>query len=126
MSQLPFLGLGGELEVFFLPFSFIAAGGANQDQQTVKASPGVIHGFTLHNVSAAMRYVKIYDKASPTSADTPKLRFPLAPNGGGVARPPSYGIAFATAIGIRITTGVADNDTGTCTSGDVVVNIEFK
>lgn len=107
-------------------FSFIAAGGANQDQQAVKATPGQLYGMTLHNGAAAIRYVKIYDKAAPTSADTPKLRFILAASGGGVAREFTLGIPFATAIGIRITVGAADNDVAAATANDVFVNLEYK
>lgn len=106
--------------------SYVAAGSGNQDQHIIKASSGLVYGFTLHNVAATLRYVKVYDHASPTSAQTPKLRYPLAPNGGGVARAYGFGMLFSTAIAIRITTGAADNDTGTCTPNDVFTNFEFK
>lgn len=106
--------------------SYIAAASANQDQHTVKGTPGQLYGMTLHNGSAAIRYVKVYDKAAPTAADTPKLRFILAANGGGIAREFSLGIAFATAIGIRITVGFADADVAAATAGDVITNFDFK
>lgn len=105
---------------------YIASASGNQDQHTVKGTAGTLWGISLHNIAAAMRFVKIYDVALPISSDVPKLTFALAPNGGGVARPFLFGIPFATAIGIRITTGVADNDTGTVTATDVICNFDYK
>lgn len=106
--------------------SYIAAASANQDQHVVKASAGQLYGLTLHNGSAAIRYVKVYNVAAPTSADTPKMRFILAANGGGVAREFTLGIPFTTAIAIRITAGFADNDVAAATAGDVITNFEYK
>lgn len=106
--------------------SYIAAAAANQDQHVVKGTPGQLYGLVLSNPSAAIRYVKVYDHAAPTSAQTPKLRFPLAANGGGVAREFSLGIPFAVAISIRITVGFADNDVAAATAGDVITNFEYK
>lgn len=105
--------------------SYIAAASGNQDQHVVKGSPGQLYGLTLHNGSAAIRYVKVYDKLAPTSADTPKLRYILAANGGGLAREYSLGIPFATGIAIRITVGFADNDVAAATAGDVITNFDY-
>lgn len=106
-------------------FHFIAAAGSNQDQQQVKASAGQIYGYQLFNTTAsALRYVKIYNKAAPTSSDTP-IKTILVPPSGGANLALPVGIACGTAIGIRITTGYADNDTGAVTAGDVIVNLDY-
>lgn len=110
-------------------FSYIAAGSANQDQQTVKASPGTLYGVQASNLAAALRYLKIYNKALPTSADTPAFRCMLsasATNPAPFILPiPDFGVAFGTALGIRITTGEADNDANAATAGDVIVNLVY-
>jgi hypothetical protein len=109
-------------------FSYIAAASSNQDQQAVKSSAGQVYGLSIFNVAAAVRYVKIYNVAAPTSASTPVMRIMVPTNigGAGVVREFSLGVAFGTAIAIRITTGQADNDANAATAGDVVVNIEYK
>jgi hypothetical protein len=38
----------------------------------------------------------------------------------------SHGVAFSAAICVAATTGLADNDTGAPSAGDVVVNIFYK
>ncbi len=48
------------------------------------------------------------------------------PAGGGISIPASQGIAFDTGIMFRITTGIADNDTGAATANDVLVNVDYK
>jgi hypothetical protein len=69
--------------------------------------------------------VKLYNASAPTSASTPVLRIYLPPTGGANLSLPD-GIAFGTAIGIRITTGSPDNDTGACSTGDVLANLFYK
>lgn len=110
-------------------YSYIAAASANQDQQTVKAIPATLYSVQASNLAAALRYLKIYNKALPTSADTPVFRCML-PASATAPTPfiipiPGFGVAFATALGFRITTGEADNDANAATAGDVVVNLVF-
>ena len=53
----------------------------------IKATPGEVAGWHLGNQAAAVRYVKLYDKATaPTSGDTPKLLKRLAGNASGSPR----------------------------------------
>jgi hypothetical protein len=112
------------------PYHYIAAASANQDSQSVKGSAGTLYTIALGNVNAAVRFVKLYDKATaPTSGDTPVLTLivPGATTGAGSNVPiPACGIAFASGIGFRITTAISDGDTGAATSGDVTVNVIFK
>jgi hypothetical protein len=110
------------------PYMYLAAASANQDSQSVKGSAGQLYGYDLFNANAAIRYVKIYDKATaPTSADTPKMVIMVPGNtaGAGAVKDLSSGVAFASGIGIRITTGQPNADTGAVTAGDVVVNLQY-
>lgn len=92
----------------------------------VKAAPGQVGGWYLSNNAGSVRYVKLYDKATaPTSADTPKLTV-LVPANGAANLLAVCGIDFAAGIGVRVTTGVADNDTGAPSANDVVVNLFYK
>jgi hypothetical protein len=110
------------------PYSYIAAASANQDSQNITTAASQLYGVCLYNNVASARYVKIYDKATgPTSGDTPKLRFILnGTQGAGSCRDFTNGVAFANGIAIRITTGIADSDTGAATANDVIVNAEYK
>jgi hypothetical protein len=108
------------------PYSYIAAGSSNQDSQVVKNAAGQLYGYQLFNTTSSDRYVKIYDKATgPTSADTPKKRIYVPAKGGANMPTVGAGVAFASGIGIRITTGPADSDTGAAATNDVLVNLDY-
>jgi hypothetical protein len=107
-------------------YSVISSGAANQDAASVKGSAGQLYGYSLFNTTSSARYVKLYNKASaPTSSDTPVVRIYLPPTGG-ANRDYAHAMAFGTGLAIRITTGSADNDTGACSTGDVLANLEYK
>lgn len=94
----------------------------------VKASPGRLYGYYIANASAALRYVKVYDKATaPTGSDTPVLTLPI-PIGGAlsVMLPGDRDEVFSAGISIRASTGIADNDTGAPSSNDVIVNLFYR
>lgn len=92
---------------------------ANQDQTQVKASAGTLYQVSGANVASSARYLKIYNVAAPTSASTPRKVHYLPPNQAFVFDYPQ-GLAFATAIGFRITTGSANNDANAATAGDIL------
>lgn len=104
-------------------YAYLASGAANQDAATVKGSPGQIRSWQIYNTTTTARWVKLYNKTGPTSADTPIKRLFVPPNGGNNATF-RRGLQFSAALSHRVTTGVADNDTGACASNDVVVNID--
>lgn len=94
--------------------------------QVIKASPGQIYGWHLFNSHATdLVYVKFYDMSgTPDDMDTPILTVPLGAKGG-TGFPWTKGLAFASGIGIRASTGIADNDTGAPGTNQVIVNIGF-
>ena len=106
------------------PYHYVSAGSANQDAQQVKGSAGQVYSISASNGSASTRYLKLYNVAAPTSASTPIGSY-ILPAGGGNNVPLPMPLACSTAIGIRVTTGLADNDTGAASAGDVSVNIGY-
>lgn len=101
--------------------------GASTNATSAKASAGIVGGWFLYNANAAVRYLKIYNKASaPTvGSDTPVLTIPIPP-GAGANVEWANGINFATGIAYATTTGVADNDTGGVAANEVIVNLLYK
>ena len=91
----------------------------------VKASAGGIFDLTVSNANAAIRYLKLYNKATaPTSADTPVRTYMLPPSST-VVIPVTDGINFTAGISLRASTGVADNDNTAPAANDVIVNIGY-
>ena len=98
---------------------------------SAKGSAGQVYTIIAHNINAAARFLKLYNKATaPTvGTDTPVMTLPIPGNTAGagfVIDTGGMGIAFATGIGYGITTGVADNDTGAPAANEVVVNVFYK
>lgn len=107
-------------------YSLLAAG-STQDA-SITATETILHAIVAVNINASVRYLKLYDKASaPTSSDTPALRLPLT--GGATGIPiviPNLNADFTLGLGLRITTGIADNDTGAPTASQTLVNLLYK
>lgn len=94
--------------------------------QVAKASAGQVYGYTLTNRSAGERFVKFYDKATAaTSADTP-VETVVLPPGTSVVYTSLYGVAYANGVGVRASTGLADNDNTAPSTNDVVVGVRYK
>src|SRR3989344_1428993 len=92
----------------------------------IKSSAGQIYGWVLFNDSAAVRYVKLYNKSSSPSvgSDTPFMTIPL-PAGGGANVNFTSGITLSNGIGIGATTGITDLNTSSPAAYDVIVNIIY-
>ena len=88
------------------PYSYLAAGSANQDSRVVKAGAGSVYSITGVSAIADLRYLKLYNKATaPTSADTPVLRLPIPANSF-FSFPVLLGMLFSAGISFRIATGL--------------------
>jgi len=100
--------------------------GSSVDSINVKATPGNVHGWFLSNQNAAVRYVKLYDKATaPTvGTDTPVMTIAI-PGGASANVDFTKGIAFTLGIGFGITTAVADNSTASVAANEIVVNLLY-
>jgi hypothetical protein len=103
---------------------------ASTNATSTKASAGQVYGIVATNINAAVRYLKLYNKASaPTvGTDTPVATFAIPGNtaGAGLALNFPQGLAFATGIAWALTTGSADADTAAVAASDLIVHITYK
>lgn len=104
--------------------------GASTNAAVVKNGAGQLYGWVISNSNASARFLKIYNKAtSPTvGTDTPIMTIPIPGNTSWVTGHVEFamGIPFSTGIGLAITSGVADSDTGAISANEVVVHIVYK
>jgi hypothetical protein len=102
---------------------FILNSAATTNDTLVLTGTSGLQAFHAFNNGASVAYVKLYNKATaPASTDVPAMVIPIP--AGGVSPPltPGFsGFRFALGLGLRITTGVADNDTGAVAAGQVKV-----
>ncbi len=98
---------------------------ATTNATAIKTSAGVLGALIAMNLSAATKYVKLYNKASaPTvGTDVPVYVFPIP--AGGMLQLTDLKTRFTTGIALAITGGIADTDTTAVAANDVVVNWEY-
>lgn len=113
------------------PYKLISA--ATTNSTLVKGAPiGELRlmGLQASNVNAAVRYLKIYDKATAPTVGTDTPVKTIALTGGAVGNVIDInfndGIVFGLGIGIGLTTGVADSDTAAVAANEIVVNLDYK
>lgn len=103
---------------------------AASDNATVINSPGLkISSIYAFNVGASAYYMKLYDKSTtPTASDTPfmTINIPAVGTIGSYIYLDLNDYVVTNGLGVRITTGYADNDTGATTAGNAFVNINYK
>jgi hypothetical protein len=104
---------------------------ASTNATSAKASAGQVYGWYLSNVNAAVRYLKLYNKASaPTvGTDTPVMTIAIpggSTAGAGANVEFTNGIAFGTGIAYALTTGAADSDTAAVAASEIIVNLLYK
>ena len=92
---------------------------ASTNATSVKASAGNLYHVTVGNVSAGIKFLKLYDKASaPTvGTDTPIVTIPIPI--GGFSEAYDFPIPFAVGIAYAITGAIADSDTTAVAANDV-------
>ncbi len=110
------------------PSKLISASGTNSTLQVPK--PCCLKGIQVFNINAAVRYLKLYDVATaPTIGTTIPVKVITiagATTGAGAVIPLGDGVDFQNGLGVGLTTGVADNDTGSVAAGDIVVNFDCR
>lgn len=85
-----------------------------------------LFGWTITNSAAAIRYVKIYNKATAAaSTDTPVFTIGV-PTLSTVEFYPSGGVNLSAGLSVRCVTEAADNGTTSATSGEVLAHILYK
>jgi hypothetical protein len=113
---------------------YICTGATNQDATQIKGSAGNLYGGSVYNLNSTPVYFKLYNTASPTSGSTPVLSIMVPANstpanGAGVHLASVLGgvpLSFSSAIGFRVTGGIADNDTTTVTTQTVLANYVYN
>lgn len=115
------VGSDGVAQDNWTPFRLISA--ASTNATNVKASAGALGFIWAVNLNAAVRYLKLYNKASsPTvGTDTPiaTLPIPASTTGAGFMLPIPGGVAFTTGVSYALTTGYADADTAAVAAGEI-------
>jgi hypothetical protein len=102
----------------------VAAGSTNAT--VVKASAGQVYGIQVNNVNAAVRYLKLYNKATAPSVGTDVPVKTLAIPAASVQQfhwP--AGIAFAAGISFATTTEATDGGTTGISASESVINIDY-
>ena len=117
------VGSDGVAQDNWTPFRLVSASGTNATN--VKSAPGAVGFIWAVNLNAAVRFLKLYNKASaPTvGTDTPiaTLPIPASATGAGFSLAIPNGVAFTTGISYAVTTGYADADTGAVAVGEIFV-----
>jgi hypothetical protein len=116
-------GIDGVAQDGWTPARLISA--ASTNATSVKASAGQLGFIFAVNLNAAVRYLKLYNKASaPTvGTDTPiaTLPIPASTTGAGFVLPIPGGVNFSTGIAYAVTTGVADSDTAAVAANEILL-----
>jgi len=93
----------------------------------VKSSPGNIYSIQGQNINAAIRYLKVYNKATAADEnDTPVFTLVLPASSVLLNMQFPVGVYFSAGISIRCTTALADNSTAAPTANQTIVNITYK
>ena len=99
---------------------------ASVNATAVKASAGTINDIVLSNVSATVKFFKLYNKTTaPISTDTPIRVIALQPNSTITVGCGTFGIRLTTGIAYQITGGIANNDTTAIGANEVIVGISY-
>ena len=109
------------------PYKLISTASTNAN--VIKNTGGNLYSIIAIGLTSTVRYLKLYNKSTTPSVgtDVPIMTIPIPANtqGAGISIPFSMGINFSNGIGIAITSGSADNDTGVIGAGDVIVNFSY-
>ena len=92
---------------------------ASTNATSVKASAGNLYHITASNTSAAVKYLKFYDKASAPVVGTDTPIFTLGVPVGGFSEAYDFPISFTLGIAYAITGAVADSDTTAVAVNDI-------
>lgn len=108
------------------PFRLIGA--ATTNATVVKASAGVLGMVCVSNLNAAVRYLKIYDKATAPNPAVDVAKIVVAIPTGSVPvnlAIPDEGITFAAGISFALVTGILDNDNTAVAASEQMVNLGY-
>jgi hypothetical protein len=106
----------------------ISTSGTNSALVTSNTGSGIrVHGYYISNTNTSTRFVKLYDGFSAPTVGTSTPVMTLAIPGSGAANVGfTYGPTFLNGLGIGITTGSADSDTGSVAASEVIVHLFYE
>lgn len=95
---------------------------------TVKSSSGVLWSIIASNTNAAVRYLKLYNKASApvVATDIPAMVIALAPGVPTNIQGGATGIRFSTGIAAAITVNAADTDNTAVAAAEIKVATTYS
>lgn len=107
-------------------FRKLAAAGTNLT--SVVAGRARLHSLSLQGTTAAIKYVKIYDKATApvVATDVPKYTFAVPASGQMINPEFGFGIPFDNGIAIAMTGAIGDTDTTALVANDVIMNMGYR
>lgn len=110
------------------PFKLISEASTNSNNIS-NAPDTKLYLVSAIGLTSTVRYLKIYDKATApiVGTDVPLLTIPVPANtqGAGIVIPFTTPVNLGDGLGIAITSGSADNNTGAVGAGDVIVNLTY-
>ncbi len=105
---------------------------ASNNSTNIKASAGQVYSITAVNVTASLKYIRLYNLSSaPTCTSSTGIVF-YSPIPGSTTNPVpltvpvAVGSAFSAGIGFCITGGAGVTDNTSTAAGDVILNYAFK
>ena len=101
---------------------------ANTNNATVvKAGPGLLYGFSVNNINAAVRYLKFYDKAStPAPATDAEALVVAVPTVSSQTVMFPVPLEFGVGISWALVTGIAANDNTAVAAAEHVVTVFYR
>lgn len=100
---------------------------ASTNATSVKTSAGTVYSIVASNINAAIRYLKLYNKASAPTVGTDVPVLTMAIPATGVLNLPlgALGKRFSTGIAFAITAAAADSDTTAVAANEIKVSIDY-
>lgn len=100
---------------------------ATTNATSLKATPGQIGGWYIFNNAAAVRYVKLYNKASAPTVGTDVPVWVIGVPAGGAANMEfTNGLQFPVGIAYATTTGITDADATAVALSDLSISLAWK
>jgi hypothetical protein len=101
---------------------------ASTNATSIKASAGTVYGIVATNNNAAVRYLKIYNKASApvVGTDVPVLTLHLPTVNNANVPIGANGLRFSNGIALALTVSSGDSATDAVAAGEIKVAISFN
>jgi len=104
----------------------VVSAGSN-NATVVKAGPGLLYGYSVNNINAAVRYLKFYDKAStPAPATDAEALVVAVPTVSGQTVMLPVPLEFSVGISWALVTGMAAADNTSVSAAEHVVPVFYR